>query len=162
MKQLRIGTLAGIFAVSGVLCWSGSRLWDQLGTLPAVPLLAPVVLTLIAAVLLATAVSLRSRLRAQRERRPVGKPVEPMMAARAVVFGQASALVAALIGGVYGGAGLFVVTSHLADVPARREQALYAALSVVAAVALMAVAVWLERICRLPEDEESGPEGAAA
>lgn len=162
MKQLRIGTLAGIFGVSGVLCWAGSQMWDALGTLPSVPLLAPVVLALIAAVLLATAISFRSRLRAQRERRLVGKPVEPMMAARAVVFGQASALVAAAVGGMYGGVAVFVMTSHLGDMPARREQALYAGLSVVAAVALVAVAVWLERICRLPEDEESGPAGAAA
>lgn len=162
VKQLRIGTLVGIFAVTGVLSWAGSRMWDALGTLPAVPLLAPVVLALIAAVLLATAISLRSRLRAQRERRPVTKPVEPMMAARAVIFGQASALVAALVGGMYGGAGIFVVTSHLADVPARREQALYAGLSVLAAIAVVAVGIWLERICQLPEDDEEGPASAPA
>lgn len=162
MKQLRIGILAGIFAASGVLCWAGSQLWDALGSLPSVPLFAPIVLAALAAVLLATSLSLRSRLRAQRERRPVSKPVEPMMAARAVVFGQASALVAALIGGMYGGAGVFILTSHLADVPARQDQALYAGLSVLASIALIAVGVWLERICRLPEDDSDGTEGAAA
>lgn len=160
MKQLRITTLVGIFAATGVLSWAGSQMWDALGTLPSVPLLAPVVLALIAAVLSATALSLRSRLRAQRERRPVAKPVEPMMAARAVVFGQASALVAALVGGVYGGAGVFILVSHLADVSARREQALYAGLSVLASVAVVAAGVWLERICRLPDDE--GPASALA
>ncbi|MBB1243803.1 DUF3180 domain-containing protein [Streptomyces durbertensis] len=163
MKQLRIRTLVGIFAAAAVLSWGGARLWDALDSLPAVPLLAPVVLALIAVVLLATAFSLRSRLRAQRERRPVAKPVEPMMAARAVVFGQASALVAALVGGVYGGVGVFIATSPLADVPARRDQALYAGLSVVAAVAVVAVALWLERVCRIPEgDDEDGPAPSAA
>ncbi|WP_461030090.1 DUF3180 family protein, partial [Streptomyces sparsus] len=68
MKEIRLRTLAGIFAVAAVLSWSGARLWDSVGTLPAVPVLAPVVLALIAVVLLATALSLRARLRAQRER----------------------------------------------------------------------------------------------
>ncbi|MDK1472313.1 DUF3180 domain-containing protein [Streptomyces sp. 549] len=161
MKEIRIRTLAGILAVSAVLSWAGARLWESVGTLPAVPVLAPVVLALIATVLLATALSLRSRLRAQRERRPEAKGVEPMMAARAVVFGQASALVAALAAGVYGGTGVLLLTSGLVDVPARRDQAIYAGLSVVAALAVVAVAMWLERICRLPDDEE-GPQAAPA
>lgn len=161
MKEIRLRTLAGIFAVAGVLSWSGARLWDSVGTLPAVPVLAPVVLALIAVVLLATALSLRARLRAQREREPGAKGVEPMMAARAVVFGQASALVAALAAGVYGGTGLLLLTSGLVDVPARRDQAVYAGLAVLAAFAVAGVAMWLERICRLPDDEE-GPQGAPA
>ncbi|MEE1930363.1 DUF3180 domain-containing protein [Streptomyces sp. TRM 70351] len=162
MKQLRIRVLAGVFAVAGVLAWAASRLWNTLGSLPAVPVLAPVVLAGIAAVLLATALSLRSRLTAQRERRPVTRPVEPMMAARAVLFGQASALVGALAAGTYGGAGLFLLTSDLFQVASRREQALYAALSVVAGAALVAVALWLQRICRIPEDHEQPGTAPAA
>lgn len=70
MRQLRIRTLAGLFAVAAVLSWAGARMLDALDALPSVPVAAPVVLALIAAVLLATALSLRSRLRAQRERVP--------------------------------------------------------------------------------------------
>ncbi|MFD5348587.1 DUF3180 domain-containing protein, partial [Streptomyces anulatus] len=103
MKQLRLGVLAGLFAAAGVLSWGGARLWDAFGTLPSVPLAASIVLAVIAAILLATALSTRTRLRAQRERRPGAKGVEPLFAARAVVFGQASALVAALVAGMYGG-----------------------------------------------------------
>ncbi|MEH6379855.1 DUF3180 domain-containing protein, partial [Streptomyces sp. KLMMK] len=44
MKQLRIGVLAGLFAVAGVLSWAGARLWDAVGTLPRVPVAAPIVL----------------------------------------------------------------------------------------------------------------------
>ncbi|MFE6778177.1 DUF3180 domain-containing protein, partial [Streptomyces sp. NPDC057676] len=131
MKQLRIGVLVGLFLGAGVLSWAGARLWDSVGTLPSVPLAAPVVLALIAVVLGATALSLRSRLLAQRERQPGAKGVDPLVAARAVVFGQASALVAALVAGVYGGVGLFLVLAEL-DVPARRDQAIYAGASVVA------------------------------
>ncbi|MET9507569.1 DUF3180 domain-containing protein [Streptomyces flavidovirens] len=155
MKQLRLGVLAGLFAVAGVLSWGGARLWDTVGTLPSVPLAAPVVLAVIAVVLLATALSIRSRLRAQRERRPGAKGVEPLMAARAVVFGQASALVASLVCGMYGGVGVYLLMNSL-DVPARRDQAIYAGLAVLAGAGVVAAAFFLERVCKLPDDEETG------
>ncbi|MCX4959008.1 DUF3180 domain-containing protein [Streptomyces virginiae] len=159
MKQLRPAVLAGIFVVAGILSWAGARLWNAYGTLPGVPLAAPIVLGVIAAVLLATALSMRARLKAQRERRPGAKGVEPLMAARAVVFGQASALVAALVAGMYGGVGVFLLTDAL-DVPARRDQAWYAGFSVLAGVAVIAAALFLEHVLKLPEDED--PTKAAA
>ncbi|GAA2533441.1 DUF3180 domain-containing protein [Streptomyces levis] len=151
--------LAGVFVVAGVLSWAGARLWNSVGTLPSVPLAAPVVLALIAVVLLATALSLRSRLKAQRERRPDAKGVDPMMAARAVVFGHASALVAALVSGMYGGTGVFLLESL--DIPARRDQAIYAGFSVLAGIGVIAAAIFLERVCKLPEDDEHDGTGAA-
>ncbi|MFF5503074.1 DUF3180 domain-containing protein [Streptomyces roseolus] len=159
MKQLRLKVLAGLFLVAGILSWGGARLWDSVGTLPSVPLAAPIVLAVIAVVLTATALSIRARLKAQRERRPGAKGVEPLMAARAVVFGQASALVAALVAGLYGGVGVFLLGSL--DVPARRDQALYAAAALLAAFAVIAAALFLERVCRLPEDDDKGPAPAA-
>ncbi|KJY47879.1 DUF3180 domain-containing protein [Streptomyces sp. A1547] len=156
MKQLRPAVLAGIFAVAGVLSWAGARLWNAYGTLPGVPLAAPIVLGAIAVVLLATALSLRSRLKAQRERRPGAKGVEPLMAARAVVFGQASALVAALVAGMYGGVGVFLWANGL-EVPARRDQAWYAAFSVLAGAAVIAAALFLEHVLKLPEDDDTIP-----
>ncbi|MEV7688258.1 DUF3180 domain-containing protein [Streptomyces bungoensis] len=158
MKQLRIRVLAGVFVVAGILSWAGARLWNSIGTLPSVPLAAPVVLALIAVVLLATALSLRARFRAQRERRPGAKGVDPLMAARAVVFGQASALVAALVAGMYGGTGVFLL--ELLDIPARRDQAFYAGFSVLAGIAVIAAALFLERVCRLPEDDDENHPGA--
>ncbi|MET8981804.1 DUF3180 domain-containing protein [Streptomyces sp. NPDC004539] len=152
MRELRIRVLAGVFAVAAILSWAGARLWNSLGTLPSVPLAAPIVLALIAAVLLATALSLRARLRAQRERRPGAKGVDPMMAARAVVFGQASALVTALVAGIYGGVGIFLL--EYLDLPARRDQAIYAGFSVLAGIAVILAAIFLERVCRLPEDDD--------
>ncbi|HEX5567092.1 MAG TPA: DUF3180 domain-containing protein [Streptomyces sp.] len=160
MRELRIRTLAGLFVLAVVLSWAGARMWDALGTLPAVPVAAPIVLALIAVVLGATALSIRSRLRAQRERRPGAKGVEPIMAARAVVFGQASALVAALVAGAYGGTGIYLL-SGTADVSARRDQAVHAGLAVLAGVAVVAAAVFLERVCRLPEDDDNPPAAAA-
>ncbi|MGW8764826.1 DUF3180 domain-containing protein [Streptomyces sp. NPDC055815] len=160
MKQLRLKVLTGLFLVAGILSWGAARLWDAVGTLPSVPIAAPIVLAVIAVVLTATALSIRARLKAQRERRPGAKGVEPLMAARAVVFGQASALVAALVAGMYGGTGVFLLGSL--DVPARRDQALYAAFSVVAGIAVIAAALFLERVCKLPEDDDEGPGKARA
>ncbi|MER6712873.1 DUF3180 domain-containing protein [Streptomyces sp. NPDC006129] len=159
MRELRIRLLAGVFVVAGVLSWAGARLWNSVGTLPSVPLAAPIVLALIAVVLLATALSLRARLKAQRERQPDAKGVDPMMAARAVVFGQASALVAALVSGMYGGTGVFLLESL--DIPARRDQAIYAGFSVLAGIGVIAAAIFLERVCKLPEDDEHDGAGAA-
>jgi hypothetical protein len=163
VKQLRIRVLLGLFVVAGVVSWAGARLWDTLGSLPSVPVAAPIVLALIAVVLAATALSLRARLRAQRERRPGAKGVDPLVAARAVVFGQASALVAALVSGMYGGVGVFLLMEQL-DVPARKDQAIYAAASVLAGAAVVAAAFFLERVCKLPEDDDTdtGNEPGAA
>ncbi|MEU5751989.1 DUF3180 domain-containing protein [Streptomyces sp. NPDC047829] len=161
MKELRIRVLAGVFVVAAILSWAGARLWDSFGSLPSVPLAAPVVLALIAVILLATALSLRARLKAQRERVPDAKGVDPMMAARSVVFGQASALVAALVSGMYCGTGVFLL--EYLDVPARRDQAFYAGFSVVAGIAVIAAALFLERVCKLPEDDdEDHPDAAPA
>ncbi|MER6066450.1 DUF3180 domain-containing protein [Streptomyces sp. NPDC001792] len=158
MRELRIRVLAGVFVVAGILSWAGARLWNSIGTLPSVPLAAPIVLALIAVVLLSTALSLRARLKAQRERRPGAKGVDPLMAARAVVFGQASALVAALVAGMYGGTGVFLL--EILDIPARRDQAVYAGFSVLAGIGVIAAAMFLERVCKLPEDEDQNHPGA--
>ena len=160
MRELRIRVLVGVFVVAAILSWAGARLWNAVGPLPSVPLAAPIVLALIAVVLLATALSLRARFKAQRERRPEAKGVDPLMAARAGVFGQASALVAALVAGMYGGTGVFLL--ELLDIPARRDQAIYAGFSVVAGIAVIVAAIFLERVCRLPEDDENNNNGAAS
>jgi hypothetical protein len=158
VKELRIRMLAGVFVVAGVLSWAGARLWNSIGTLPGVPLAAPIVLGLIAVVLLATALSIRARLKAQRDRVPGAKGVDPLMAARAVVFGQASALVAALVAGMYGGTGVFLL--EYLDIPARRDQAIYAGFSVLTGIGVIASAMFLERVCKLPEDDDDNA-GAA-
>ena len=153
MKPLRPVVLILITLVTGLLSWGGSRLWNSVGTLPGVPAAAPIVLAIIAVVLVATAVSLRSRLRAQRERVPGAKGVDPLAAARSVVLGQASALVAALVTGVYGGMGVFL-GSMWDSVPGRHGQVVTAGLAVAAGIAVIAAGLWIQHICRLPDDPD--------
>jgi Protein of unknown function (DUF3180) len=152
VKQLRVRVLVGLALVAGVLSWGAAGLWDTYGTLPSVPVAAPIVLAIIAVVLAAAGLSLRSRLRAQRERRPDAKGVDPLVAARAVVFGQASALVASLVGGIYGGMGVYLLRDL--DIPPRRDQVVYAGTSVVAGVAVVIAALFLEHVLRIPDDED--------
>lgn len=156
MRTLRIRMLAGLFAIALVIAWSIARLWDTVGTLPGVPLAAPIVLAVIATALFATALSLRSRLRAQRRRRPGAKGVDPLAAARAVVFAQSSALVASLVAGLYGGACVYLIMYKL-DMDPRQQQAVYAGLAFLTGVAVVAAAIFLERICKLPDDEDTHP-----
>ena len=153
MKPLRPVVLILITLVTGLLSWGGSRLWNSVWTLPGVPAAAPIVLAIIAVVLVATAVSLRSRLRAQRERVPGAKGVDPLAAARSVVLGQASALVAALVTGVYGGMGVFL-GSMWDSVPGRHGQVVTAGLAVAAGIAVIAAGLWIQHICRLPDDPD--------
>ncbi|MFE2724695.1 DUF3180 domain-containing protein [Kitasatospora sp. NPDC059327] len=157
MKLLRLRLLVGITAATTALSWAGAKLWASLDTLPAVPGAAPVVLAAVAVILLATAISLRSRLKAARERQPGAKGVDPLGAARAVVLAQASALVSSVVTGVYAGAGIYLLGEL--DVPARQDQAVTAGLAVLAGAAVIAAALWLQHVCKLPEDHDdpSGP-----
>ncbi|MEU0065452.1 DUF3180 domain-containing protein, partial [Streptomyces albidoflavus] len=75
------------------------------------------------------------------------------------VFGQASALVAALVAGMYGGVTVFLL-GYL-EVPARADQALYAGASLVAGAGVIAAGLYLERVCKLPEDGDDNTPGAA-
>ncbi|MER5637428.1 DUF3180 domain-containing protein [Kitasatospora sp. NPDC002227] len=159
MKPLRLRLLLGIAAVAAVLSWAGAKLWDSLGQLPGVPAAAPIVLAVVAVVLLATAISLRARLKAARERRPGAKAVDPLGAARAVVLAQASALVSAVATGIYAGAGVHLL--GLLDIAARKSQAITSGFAVLAGSAAVAAALWLQHVCKLPEDHDHPGPGAA-
>ncbi len=154
MKPLRLRLLLGIVVVSTALAWAAAKLWNSLDSLPGVPAAAPAVLAAVAVILLVTAVSLRSRLKAIRDRSPNAKRVDPLGAARAVVLGQASALVSSVVTGIYAGLGIFLAT--LPDFTAHRGAAITAGLAVLAGAAVIAAALWLQHICKLPEDGENG------
>lgn len=158
MGQLRIRVLFGIFAVAGVLSWGGTRLWDSLGTLPSVPLAAPIVLAVIAVVLTATALSLRSRLRAQRERRPGAKGGSDDGGPRRRFRPRERPGRGPGRRDVWRDGRL---PARLLDIPARRDQAYYAGFSVLAGIAVIAAAIFLERVCKLPEGPDDDHKGTA-
>jgi hypothetical protein len=154
--------LAAIAAAAAVLGWTGAVLLVSLGQpLPRVPVSAPLVLLLLAAILLAMALSIRARLAAVRERRPDARPINPLLAARAAVMAKASSPVGALVVGLYAGYGGYLLQEVM--IAARRQLALLCGFAVLAGVAVVAAALFLESVCRLPPpDEQPGrPVGGA-
>jgi len=159
------------FLVTGAVSYGGVQLWSHYGTPPGVPASAPLTPAILAAIILATALAFRSRLKAQREavRRSLDgeptppllpgqrapKPVDPLQAARAVMFAKASSMVGAIVSGVY--AGYFVFLLSNLDIDVYRGRAVVCGITVLAGLALVAAALYLEYVLRVPP---SGPDDA--
>jgi ABC-type enterochelin transport system permease subunit len=143
-----VSHLLGIAALAAVLSVAVVRVWAAYSELPRVPVSAPITLIGLAVAVLATALALRSRLRAVRERRPDAKPVDPLVAARAVVLAKASALVGAVFVGIYLGYGAYLLRGL--DFQQERGRLIMCGLCVLAGALLVAAALFLERVCRVP------------
>ncbi|MEV4543047.1 DUF3180 domain-containing protein [Micromonospora echinaurantiaca] len=115
--------------------------------LPRLPWLPVVTLAGLAVLEAYAAINTRGRI----ERRPGRDPVNPLMVARFVVLAKASSLAGAIFAGGYAGltGWLFVETTRAAgeDRPA-------AGAGLLASLALVAAALWLERSCRVPEQQD--------
>ena len=161
IQPTKIRMLVLVAVLTGVVAWAGAVLWDnEKDWLPSVPVSAPLVLGFLAAIVGAIARGLSSRLSALRSGSADARPVDPVFTARALGLAKASAIVGALIAGLYGGFGVFLAADL--DAEARREGALAAVFAVIAAVLLAAAGIWLERVLRVPPDEdESRREDAA-
>ena len=144
------------------------RLWDHLGTIPPVPISAPITLAVLAAAVFAVALGLRSRFAAHREARlraatgkpgdrpgrPV-KPIDPLQAARALVLAKAAGLVGAVLGGAYGGYALLLLGKLSVNI--LQTRAITCGAAFVAGVALILAALYLERILRVPPESPATP-----
>jgi hypothetical protein len=117
------------------------------GSLPAFPLLAGVTLGVLGIAEALGGNALRARIR----RRPGTRPVQPLVAARALVVAKASALAGAIMTGVWAGL-LAHVLPRSGEIAAATGDAGSAAVGLVCALVLVAGALWLERCCRAPED----------
>ncbi len=122
------------------------------GSLPAFPVTAGLPLAVLG---LAEAVG-GSALRARIRRRPGTRPVQPLVAARAVLVARASALAGALVVGAWAGL-LGSVAPRSADLVAAGGDTLAAAIGLVGALALVAGALWLQHCCRTPDDPRDDP-----
>nr|WP_300012892.1 DUF3180 domain-containing protein [Pseudonocardia sp.] len=120
------------------------------GGLPAIPAPAGVTLGVLGLAEAVTGSLLRARIR----RRPGTTPVEPLVAARAVLVAKASSLSGAIVAGAWLGL-LAYVLPRSTDIVAAAEDSVGAAVGLVCALGLVAGALWLERCCRAPDDAES-------
>ncbi|RIV31632.1 DUF3180 domain-containing protein, partial [Micromonospora radicis] len=150
MGPTRISTLVVAALAAAAAAWLliSSLYYNRLPPLPWLPVVTLAGLAVLEAY---AAVNTRGRI----DRRPGREPVNPLMVARFVVLAKASALVGAIFTGFYAGltGWLFVQTTQAAadDRPA-------GVAGVVAAAALVAAALWLERSCRVPERPEDEHE----
>jgi hypothetical protein len=118
------------------------------GSLPGFPLLAGATLGVLG---IAEALA-GNALRARILRRPGARPVQPLVAARAVLLAKASSLAGAIMAGVWTGL-LVYVLPRSAEVTAAASDAVSGGIGLVCALVLVAGALWLERCCRTPDDD---------
>lgn len=119
------------------------------GSLPAFPLLGGVTLAVLGAAELIGGNALRARIR----RRPGTRPVQPLVAARAVLLAKASSVGGAVVAGAWTGLLVFTVPRS-AGVTAAASDTAAGLVGLACALALVGGALWLERCCRAPDDPE--------
>ena len=139
MTPTRPATLLGVAAAFAVLGYLLVEL--AYGSLPALPLYAPVTIVLLAIVEAGMARVVRDRLAGR------GRPPDPLQAARAAVLAKASSTTGALLLGGYGGVLAWMLPRRDELALADRD-AVVAGLSVLACLGLVAAALLLERSCR--------------
>jgi hypothetical protein len=150
MRPTRPSALAVVAVVFAALGWVLLRLiYERLPPLPW---------TGVPALLLAAAAEtwIGRDLRARIAGRRAGKPADPLFVSRMVALAKASSLVGAVVAGLAAGFVIYLSGQLTASVP--REDALTAAVTVVAAVVLACAAIFLENSCRVPEPPGGGPE----
>ena len=161
VRRRDLVVLAAGFALAG---WVLVR--ALYGELPTLDWWLPAPLAVLALAEALGARTLRTRLRALREARsgrgavvaqPV-RPVEPMLVARLAVLAQASAYVGAVFAGLWAG-----VLAHVGPAVGRLQTAgndtVTAIIGIVCSIALVAAALWLESVCRVPPEDHDPTEG---
>lgn len=118
------------------------------GSLPAVPAPAGATLGVLGAAEAIAGTSLRARI----QRRPGTEPVEPLVAARAVLVAKASSLAGAIVAGAWAGF-LVYVLPRSGEIVAAADDSVGAWVGLACALGLVAGALWLEHCCRTPDDE---------
>ena len=153
----RIRDLIAYAAAVTLITWLALRQWY--GDLPRLRWFVPLSLVLLAIAEVLAANQLRDRIR----RRPGALPVQPLVAARMLALAKASAVVGAVMVGIWAGLLVYVVP-RLGQLAAAGNDTATAAFGVVAAVALTAAALWLEYSCRTPAppdgDRQARPDGS--
>ncbi|MEH0824956.1 MULTISPECIES: DUF3180 domain-containing protein [unclassified Micromonospora] len=153
MGPTRISTLvvAALAAAAVAVLLISTFYYDVAPDLPWLPVVTLGTLAVLEAY---AAANTRSRI----ERRPGRDPVNPLLVARFVVLAKASSLAGAIFTGFYAGLTAWL---FLEDTNAAMDDRPAAGAGLLAALALTVAALWLERACRVPaqEDDEDREPG---
>ncbi len=150
MQPTKPWTLVAIVVISAVTAWIVVRL--TFSSLAPLPWTAVPALLLLAIGEFGFARNLGPRLRG----RPGAKPIQPMAVPRVVALAKASSVAAAAIGGLALGFLIYTLPSLSRPVPG--HDAIAAAITSLAALALLLAALYLERACRAPKPPEDEDE----
>jgi hypothetical protein len=139
--------LVALVVVAAAVGWGVVTLVDAFAdsSLP-VPWTAPVVMVVLAVALALWARGTRARLAG----RPGTTPMDPLVAARSAALAMAASRTGALVAGFYAGVAVALVPSW--EVAYVRERVVISILTVVGAGLVVAAALWLEHVCRVPPD----------
>jgi len=154
MGVTRIRLLVVLAAIAAVVGYAVlTVVVGQSGRVIQVPWLAAVTVWVLAVALAIWALLSRPRL----QRKPGTKPLPPLMAARTAALAMAASRAGSLVAGFY--AGVAVATLSHRETPAGLSTLWASAASAVGALALVAAALWLEYLCRLPLDDDRAVSG---
>jgi hypothetical protein len=120
------------------------------GSMPPLPLLAGVVLYVLAALEVVIAFVVRSRV-ADRQIGSHDGQLHPLTAARVLALAKASAILGAIATGVWAGTLVYLLTRQ-SDLAAAEHDRPGTIVGVIGGVLLVAAALWLEYCCRTPDD----------
>ena len=158
LTPTRMSMLSALFALTTSFGWSTARLWPRLfGQQPDVPWPAAATMCVLAVTLLVWTLIARKRLQPEK-----GKPrMHPLVAARTAALAMASSRVGALTAGYY--LGFALVAFELRTESHGSKRLLISAVTCLASLAVAAIALWLERLCRIapPSDGSASVEQTA-
>lgn len=149
MKPTRVRLLLSLAVLAAAVGWGAVILLQgQSGRILPVPWLAASTMWILAVALGIWAFLARPRL----QRRSGAKAMPPIVAARTAALAMAGSRTGALVAGFYTGVGLAAIPSRFTM--AGQATLWAAAGTAVGSLLLVAVALWLEHICRLPLDDD--------
>lgn len=154
MKPTRIRLLVAVAVISAALGWVVATIADSVaGRYLPVPWTAAVAVWLLALALGMWTWLARPRLL----RKPHTEPLSPFLAARTAALALAASRVGAGVAGAYAGIGI-VFLSDL-QVVAAQQGAWVSGVSALGGLALAAVGLYLEHLCRIKGDDDEGGAG---
>lgn len=131
-------------------------LWSARSYPPIPNWYTPVALLALAVVLAFSAYNIKARV----ERKPGSGLVDALSVARFAALAKASSIGGALLSGAYAGVLVYVV-AHRSILEQAADDVPLAIFSFVSCLLLVAAGLWLERSCRIPEDDDKSDDPQA-
>jgi hypothetical protein len=149
--------LVAVFVLAGAIGWAvGTLLIGQFGRILPVPWLAAMTVWLVAIALAIWTLISRPRLL----KRDGHQPMPPLVAARSAALALAASRAGAVVAGFY--LGLSIATAPQMGTPSGFVTFWAGVATSAGSLALIAAALWLERLCRVrhQDDDPSAPSPA--